>query len=97
MRRTSQIPEVSSLLRGYSRDNLHCPAGGPTGPLGFLKGGIGLKYVIEFISKIEDAPSRNALLTFGETDIKSIAELCFEYGSRGYFSGVRVKRVKKEK
>lgn len=52
--------------------------------------------MIEFISKIEDIPSRNLLLTFGETDIKSIAELCFEYGSRGYFSGVRVKRVKKE-
>jgi hypothetical protein len=55
-----------------------------------------LKYVIEFISKIKDEPSRNMILTFGETDIKSIAELCFECGSRGYFSGVRFKRVKKE-
>ena len=52
--------------------------------------------MIEFISKIKDEPSKNALLTFGETDIKSITELCFEYGSKGYFSGVRVKRVKKE-
>lgn len=55
-----------------------------------------MKYVIEFISKIKDEPSRNMLLTFGETDIKSIAEICFKYGAAGYFSGVRVKRVKKE-
>ena len=52
-----------------------------------------MKYVIEFINKVKDEPSRNMLLTFGETDIKSIAELCFEYGAAGYFSGVRVKRV----
>ena len=55
-----------------------------------------MKYVVEFISKIKDDPSRNSFLIFGETDIKSIAELCFEYGSKGWFSGVRVKKIKKE-
>lgn len=56
-----------------------------------------MKYVVEFISKIKDDPSRNSFLIFGETDIKSIAELCFEYGSKGWFNGVRVKKIKKRR
>ena len=55
-----------------------------------------MKYVVEFISKVKDDPSRNFSLTFGETDIKSTAKLCFEYGSKGWFSGIRIKKIKKK-
>ena len=53
-----------------------------------------MKYVIEFINKIEDSPARNTRLIFGETDIKGIAEKCFEYGARGNHTVIRFTREK---
>lgn len=56
-----------------------------------------MKYIIEFISNEEDHPSKNYRLIFGETDIKSIAELCFEYGSKRCFRGIRIKKEYNDK
>lgn len=53
-----------------------------------------MKYIIEFVSKYEDCPSRNCRLIFGETDIKGIAEKCFEYGAKGHYSGIRITKEK---
>ena len=55
-----------------------------------------MKYEIEFVSKIQDALNRNTILIFGETDIKGIAEKCFEYGKSGNFKEIRLTRVKKD-
>ena len=56
-----------------------------------------MKYEITFINKIQDGVNRDYILIFGETDIKSIAKLCFEYGSSGAYTGVKVKKVLSEK
>ena len=56
-----------------------------------------MKYEIEFIHKTQDGVNRNYILTFGETDIKTIARLCFEYGQSGTYKGLNVTPVRSDK
>jgi hypothetical protein len=55
-----------------------------------------MKYEIEFINKISDSAAHNTILIFGENAVKEIAKKCFEYGAKGWFTGIRFKRVKSE-
>lgn len=53
-----------------------------------------MKYEIEFINKLQDGVPRNTILTFGETDVKSIAHYCFENGRSGSYDGLRISKIK---
>ena len=58
-----------------------------------------MKYEIEFISKYrtdENDRTRNSILSFGQDDIKAVAEKCFEYGKTGQYTDIIFRRIKKE-
>ena len=58
-----------------------------------------MRYEIEFISKYrtdENDCTRNSILSFGQDNIKAVAEKCFEYGKTGRYTDIIFKRIKKE-
>lgn len=54
-----------------------------------------MKFEVEFVNKYQDGTQRNITLTFGETDIESVAKKCFNYGKSQNFDEIIFRRIKK--